>query len=97
MAGKLHVRHMFVKETDGIVSYLEPSMEIVGGVAKVLGTGLLCFIMLCCMLKILTYYTKAMLTLFDLLIVLCTYVRFLLWLVMQCDQTIIKIDKRCVV
>ena len=30
LAGKLHVRQMFVKEADSIVSYLEPSMEIVG-------------------------------------------------------------------
>ena len=28
---KLHVCQMFVKEADGVVSYLEPSMEIVGG------------------------------------------------------------------
>ena len=31
LAGKLHICQMFVKEADGIVSYLEPNMEIVGG------------------------------------------------------------------
>ena len=31
LAGKLHVHQMFVKEADGIVSYLKPGMEIVGG------------------------------------------------------------------
>ena len=43
LAGKLHVRQMFVKEADGIVSYLKPNMESVGEyIAKVLGTTLLC-------------------------------------------------------
>ena len=31
LSGKLRVRQIFVKEADGVISYFESSMEIVGG------------------------------------------------------------------
>ena len=59
LAGKLHVCQMFVKEANGVVSYLEPSMEIMGWEAKVLGTGLLClFFYLLCYAAVLKIYAQ---------------------------------------